>query len=119
MRTDNKIHVVNAVLKEEKKVYNLTKFQKWICKVFKIEPRCRYKQEFDLLLSFPYKEYGGGINDVLVFTDADDKWCVVQQHSRRVKVISITYRNTPRTELEFRGLEGIILSSSFQELRVR
>lgn len=119
MRNDNRIHVVNATLKSQTKTTGLNKIQKWICKLFSIEPRCWYHQEFDLLLPLPYFQYGGGLGDVLIFDSTDDTWRVLAIHSRKITLVTMDRRSVPRTEREFRGMEGVIVASTIQEVKVR
>lgn len=119
MRPDNKIHVVTAFLKGEQKVNNLTKLQKWICKLFNITPSCQYHQVFELLLVLPYKDYGGAVGDTIVFADMADTWFVEEVHSRRIRVATSGTREIPRTERDFRGLEGMVVGRTFREASIR
>jgi hypothetical protein len=119
MRDDNKIHVINAFLKKEAKFYELNKFQLWICKLFKIEPACKFMQTFEILLPLPYFEYGGSIGDIMIFSTDAEQWYVSDILSRRVSIFNMTPLETRLTENHFRGIEAFILSRTFKEKSVR
>lgn len=115
MRKDNKIHISNAFLFDTQEVYELTKLQKFICKLFGIEPRCKYRQTFEVVTNLPYIDYDGRLNDIIVFDNDKDQWVVLDIRSRRIRIQNITPLESKRTESSFRGSEAIILVQSFNE----
>lgn len=114
--------VVSAFLKAEQKVNSLTRFQKWLCKIFKIEPACEYRQTFDLILSQPSLEYGIHVGDHVIFEDYaqfndKEQWRVMDAYGgKRIRISNVMPLKEKRSERQLRTSKLVVLGRMLNEI---
>jgi hypothetical protein len=81
------IRVLSAIEKSRTPINNLSFIQNLVCRLFKIEPKLKYRFRVTLTVDGNYYSLGGSINDVLISHDGT-KWLVDRVQGEYVDLIS-------------------------------